>query len=98
MKEIDSQKILYKKIGNDESFTPNYGVEPILKHIHQYVENKYFNYDRNMIVWCPFDKRDSEYVKQIQKIDFVDVVCSHIDNNQDFFNYEPEEWDIIVSK
>ncbi len=50
-----------------------------------------------MIVWCPFDKEESNFVKQLSKWAFIDVVFSHIDNGQDFFNYEPKEWDIIVS-
>jgi hypothetical protein len=53
---IESKKILYSKGKNDECMTPSYGVEPILKYIPQ-----------NAIVWCPFDKENSEFVKQISK-------------------------------
>ena len=84
-KKIDSQKILYNKTGNDEAYTPKYGVEPILKYISS-----------NDVVWCPFDKKDSEFVKIISKTN--KVIYSHIENGEDFFNYEPkEEWDCIVS-
>lgn len=81
---MDSAKVLYNKTGGDESYTPAYGVEPILKYI-----------PKGAIVWCPFDKEESEFVKQISKTN--KVVFSHIDNGQDFFSYEPEEWDIIIS-
>jgi hypothetical protein len=81
---IESKKILYSKGKNDECMTPSYGVEPILKYIPQ-----------NAIVWCPFDKKNSEFVKQISKKN--KVVFSHIDEGEDFFIYEPEEWDVIVS-
>lgn len=81
---IESKKILYSKGKNDECMTPSYGVEPILKYIPQ-----------NAIVWCPFDKENSEFVKQISKKN--KVVFSHIDEGEDFFIYEPEEWDVIVS-
>ena len=33
---IDSKKVLYNKIGDDENYTPKYGVVPILKHIERY--------------------------------------------------------------
>lgn len=47
------------------------------------------------IIWCPFNTQESEFVKQISKTN--KVVFSHIDLGQDFFTYEPEEWDIIIS-
>lgn len=81
---MDSQKILYNKVGGDESYTPSYGVAPIIKYI-----------PNNAIVWCPFDTEESEFVKQINKTN--KVVYSHIDYGQDFFNYEPEKWDIMIS-
>ena len=37
--------------------TPDYGVVPILKYIPQ-----------DAIIWCPFDKEDSEFVKQIREM------------------------------
>lgn len=81
---MNSKAILYSKGSNDECYTPAYGVEPILKYI-----------PRGAVVWCPFDKSDSEFVKQISKTN--KVIYSHIDNGQDFFTYEPKNWDIIIS-
>jgi hypothetical protein len=82
---MEGKDILYSKGKNDECFTLDYGVEPILKYI-----------PKGAVVWCPFDKSDSEFVKQISKQNTV--VHSHIDTGQDFFNYEPDiHWDIIVS-
>ncbi len=83
---FDSQAVLYNKVGNDEAFTPDYGVTPIVKYI-----------PKDAVAWCPFDTEDSEFVKQIRANDNT-VIASHIDNGQDFFLYEPDEpWDIIVS-
>lgn len=83
---IDSQSVLYNKVGNDESYTPDYGVKPILKYI-----------PKDVAVWCPFDTEQSEFVKQIQA-NGNKVLYSHINNDQDFFTYEPDEhWDIIIS-
>lgn len=69
----------------DEMYTPFYCVEPILKYI-----------DKSIIVWCPFDKPWSAYVKMlIEKGN--KVICTHIDDGKDFFEYEPEEYDVIIS-
>lgn len=82
---MDSKKILYNKVGDDESYTLPYAVEPILKYIPE-----------NWVVWCPFDTDESEFVKQISKTNRV--IRSHISEGKDFFTYEPEEhWDCIVS-
>lgn len=82
--QIDSKKLMYSKGNNDECYTPDYGVKPILEFIPE-----------GATVWCPFDTPESEFVKQISKQN--PVVYSHIDYGQDFFFYEPLEWDVIVS-
>lgn len=83
---INSKEVLYSKGNNDECMTPNYGVEPIIKYIPQ-----------NAVVWCPFDKEDSEFVKQIRQSGHK-VIATHIDNGEDFYTYEPNEhWDCIIS-
>tara|TARA_B100000131_G_C18006393_1_gene568584 strand:- start:50 stop:592 length:543 start_codon:yes stop_codon:yes gene_type:complete len=81
MSKIDSGKLMYSEGNNDECYTPHYAVTPILKYIPD-----------GAVVWCPFDKEESEFVQQIPN-----NVYSHIDNGQDFFNYEPDHWDMIVS-
>ena len=74
-----------QSVFNDECYTPEYGVLPILQYIPE-----------NAVVWCPFDTADSNFVKLISITN--KVIFSHIDNNQDFYQYEPEEhWDIIIS-
>lgn len=83
---INSKEVLYSKGSNDECMTPAYGVEPIIKYI-----------PKGAVIWCPFDKDDSEFVKQISVAGHK-VIHSHIDNGQDFYTYEPNEhWDRIVS-
>ena len=85
LKEFKSNEILYKKTGNDEAYTPAYGVAPILKFI-----------PKDDVVWCPFDTKESEFVKLISKTN--KVIFSHLDAGQDFFEYEPSEhWDVIIS-
>ena len=82
--ELDSGKLMYSKGNNDECYTPDYGVEPILKYI-----------PKDATVWCPFDTEDSQFVIQISKQN--KVIRSHLESGQDFFDYEPDEWDMIVS-
>jgi len=81
---MKSKDILYSSGSNDECYTLPYAVEPILKYIN-----------KELIVWCPFDTEESEFVKQISVQN--KVIYSHIDNGQDFFTYEPENWDIMIS-
>ena len=75
---------MYTAGNNDECYTPDYAVRPILKYI-----------PKDAIIWCPFDTSDSEFVKQISQQN--QVVYSHIFNGQDFYTYEPDNWDIIIS-
>jgi hypothetical protein len=81
---LNSKKLMYSVGNNDECFTPAYGVTPILKYI-----------PKNTTIWCPFDTEESEFVKQISLQN--EVIYSHICYGQDFFNYQPPYWDIIIS-
>ena len=73
-------------IGSDEAYTPDYGVQPIIEYI-----------PKDAVVWCPFDSKYSEFVKQIRE-NGNKVIYSHINEGEDFFEYEPSEhWDIIIS-
>ena len=82
---MNSKNILYSKWNNDECYTTDYWVKPIIKYI-----------DKWKTIWCPFDKEDSQFVIQLKNAWF-NVVYSHIDNWQDFFEYEPNNWDVIIS-
>lgn len=84
MKKIDSKEVLYSKGKNDECYTLPYAVEPILKYI-----------PKGAIVWCPFDTAESEFVKQISKTNRV--IATHIEDDNDFFEIEPVNWDMIIS-
>ena len=74
---------------SDEVYTPAYAVQPIIKYL------KLFN--PNAVIWCPFDKEYSNYVKEFTKAGFK-VIYSHIDEEKNFFFYEPDEhYDVIIS-
>ena len=70
---------------NDEYYTPPILVAPIIKYV-----------PKDKIVWCPFDTEQSEFVRQLREAG-VRVAHSHIWDWQDFFSYEPDEWDVVVS-
>ena len=76
---------------SDEVYTPAYAVKPLLKYLNGFANKS------NYTIWCPFDTEDSEYVK-IFRQEGYNVIATHIDNNQNFFYYEPEEqYDFIIS-
>lgn len=69
----------------DECYTPFYAVIPILEFI-----------PRDKVIWCPFDEYWSAYVQLLEEQGYK-VVRSSLKDGQDFFSYEPKEWDIILS-
>ena len=69
----------------DEYYTPSILVKPILEYIKP-----------NSVIWCPFDTEDSEFVILLKEAGHK-VIFSHIWLGQDFFFYEPENYDIIIS-
>ena len=82
---MNSAKILYSNGNNDEKYTPAYAITPLLKYL-----------DKRQIIWCPFDTEDSQYVKVLKQNGFT-VINSHISEGKDFFEYEPENWNILIS-
>lgn len=68
----------------DEYYTPKILVDAIVPFI-----------PKDAKVWCPFDTQDSEFVIAFQQTH--SVVFSHIWLGQDFFEYQPESFDVIVS-
>lgn len=70
---------------NDELYTPYYAVDPIIEYV-----------PKEKVIWCPFDKEWSMFVRLLRENGNL-VICSHIDNGYDFFNYEPYYYDMIIS-
>ena len=77
----------YSLSKDDECYTPKYGVEPLLEFLLKF---------KGKTIWCPIDTDDSQFVKVFLENGY-DVVNSHISDGRDFFEYEPEKWDVIVS-
>lgn len=75
------------KGNNDECYTYRYAVEPLLEFLKPHKEKT---------IWCPFDTEESEFVKVFTEHGYK-VINSHIDYGQDFYKYEPEQFDLIIS-
>ena len=75
--------------GNDEFYTPRYAIEPILKYLPP-----------NSKVWCPFDTKDSYFVKILTE-EGHEVLNTHLEEGNDFFeliNSDISDWaDYIIS-
>lgn len=69
---------------NDEFYTPEYAIKPILKYIKP-----------NSTIWCPFDKKESLYVKVLEDAGYT-VIATHIDTGGNFFSMDVE-CDYIIS-
>lgn len=100
----------FKPNRNDCLCTPRILVECLKPYFDDWVEKEFdyhtvfdppkgyldIPYDK-VTIWCPFDLESSEYVTFFRELG-CKVIYSHIDNGQDFFEYEPEEdYDIICS-
>ena len=51
---------------------------------------------RDKTIWCPFDEEWSAFYQSLKENGF-NVIRSSLAEGQDFFTYEPDEWDLIVS-
>ena len=78
-------QLQYKFNKNDEYYTPEYAVYPIISRLKPM-----------STVWCPFDKDNSSYVKVLKEYGF-NVVNGHIETGQDFFTVPVPECDYIIS-
>lgn len=72
--------------GNDEFYTPDYAVDPIMKYLTP----------PPATIWCPFDTESSLFVKRFREAGY-NVIATHINNGQDFFDMEVQSCDYIIS-
>ena len=63
--------------GNDEFYTPEYAVRPILPYIRP-----------GSVVWCPFDTEESLFVRLLSA-QGCRVTATHIGTGQNFFTTAP---------
>ena len=48
------------------------------------------------MIWLPFDTKESAYYIRLKELGFK-IIQSHINEGKDFFEYQPEQWDVILS-
>ena len=70
---------------DNELYTPYYAVDPIMKYL-----------PKDKIIWCPFDEEWSSFYNKLKENGFH-VIRSSLREGKDFFKYEPDKWDILVS-
>ena len=100
----------YTKEKTDELYTPKILVECLNNSFDSWAQKFIDDNKRAPIVWCPFDKKSSEFIYYFNSKEYKDyyegwkvneyqisVEFSHIDYGQDFFKYEPDQWDIAIS-
>jgi len=96
---------------SDESYTYPSLIYPIIEKIEEF-RSDIFKSKEDLNIWCPFDiKEDMEYINKeweiinlkqslyykILKEEWYNVIVSHIATWQDFFEYQPKEYDLIIS-
>jgi hypothetical protein len=83
-----------KKRGNirDELYTPISLVNILIPYLYYWCDKKRIN----PIIWSPFDTEDSEFCYAWREYNFK-YICSHINTGQDFFEYEPSVFDLVIS-
>lgn len=62
-----------------------YAVEPLTEFL-----------PKDKIIWCPFDEEWSAFYRYFKENHYP-IIRSSLKEGQDFFEYEPEKWDILVS-
>ena len=75
---------------NDEFYTPEYAITPLLKYLCKPTTKK------SVTIWCPFDTEESLYVKIFKEQNYC-VIATHISKGEDFFKIKLPECDYIIS-
>ena len=70
---------------SDEMYTPFYAVDNILKYVN-----------KELVVWCPFDDNWSAFTVSLKE-NGNRVISTHLNTGHNFFEYEPEYYDLIIS-
>ena len=80
----------------DEYYTPSILVTMIAPYLGKWEVDFINKNGRRPIIWLPFDTEESKYYT-ILRAEGFQVVRSHLNDGKDFFHYQPEQFDIIVS-
>ena len=80
----------------DEYFTPSILVNMLVPYLRKWEIDFVNENGYRPLIWLPFDTEESQYYK-ILKAEGFQIVRSHLNDGKDFFNYQPSQFDIIIS-
>ena len=80
---------------HDELYTPRLLVEPILNELIKFTQKFRNKYNRDPVILCPFDTKESEFVSAFST--YYKVKFGHLFSGQDFFTHDYGEWDVCIS-
>lgn len=80
----------------DEYKTPELLITMIFPYLDKWRTEFITEHKREPIFWLPFDTNDSNYYKLFVNKGYK-VVRSHLNDDKDFFNWQPSQFDLIVS-
>ena len=80
----------------DEYYTPKLLVDMFVPYLIAWETVFIEKEGRKPVIWLPFDTEESRYYTVLKEHDF-NIVRSHLNDDKDFFHYQPEQFDIIVS-
>ena len=86
MSLLEAKKEYSKRGTFDELYTPDEAVEMLLPFIPKHIKT----------VWECTAIKESRIVKVLRDNGY-NVLTSHIEDEQDFFKYEPDEYDMIIT-
>lgn len=87
MSLINAKIKFIQRGANDELYTPPEAVEMIIP---------FLSFAKKMIIWECTAIKDSEITKVLRNNGF-EVITSHIIDNCNFFEYEPKNYDLIIT-
>lgn len=79
---------------NDDYRTPRYLVSCLDTFIFDFMQRH--NINRKLVVYCPFDTEESEYVRYFKE-NGAEVIHGDIKTGQDFFENSIPECDLVIS-
>lgn len=86
MSLLEQKKDYIKRGSFDELYTPIEAVEMILPYIPKEVKT----------IWECTAIKESKIAKVLEDAGY-DLITSHIENGEDFFKYEPKNYDMIIT-
>ena len=87
----------FKKAFNvqDNYPTPSILVNMLIPYLEKWERDFIEQNGYRPLIWLPFDTEDSQYYKILKER--FQVVRSHLNDGKDFFEYQPAQFDLIVS-